>query len=81
MWQTMESVTPELPRWWKPSKRRGTLRRYIFTVSFGRLLFLAVMLEWYRGPVEERGSEVVGVRVAIGYLRLRHLREMMIQAL
>ena len=26
------------------------------------------------------GSEVVGVRVAIGYLRLRHLREMMIQA-
>ena len=25
------------------------------------------------------GSEVVGVRVAIGYLRLRHLREMMIQ--
>ena len=27
------------------------------------------------------GSEVVGVRVAIGYLRLRHLREMMIQVL
>ena len=26
------------------------------------------------------GSEVVGVRVAIGYLRLRHLREMVIQA-
>ena len=25
------------------------------------------------------GSEVVGVRVAIGYLRLRHLKEMMIQ--
>ena len=25
------------------------------------------------------GSEVVGVRVAIGYLSLRHLREMMIQ--
>ena len=25
------------------------------------------------------GSEVVGVSVAIGYLRLRHLREMMIQ--
>ena len=24
------------------------------------------------------GSKVVGVRVAIGYLRLRHLREMMI---
>ena len=27
------------------------------------------------------GSEVVGVRVAIGYLRLRHLREMLIQVL
>ena len=27
------------------------------------------------------GSEVVGVRVAIGYLSLRHLREMMIQVL
>ena len=27
------------------------------------------------------GSEVVGVRVAIGYLRLRHLIEMMIQVL
>ena len=26
-----------------------------------------------------RGGEVVGVRVAIGYLRLRHLREMMMQ--
>ena len=25
------------------------------------------------------GSEVVGVRVAIGYLSLRHLREMMMQ--
>ena len=25
------------------------------------------------------GSEVVGVRVTIGYLRLRHLREMMMQ--
>ena len=53
MWQTIKSVPPELPRWWKPSKRCGISRIYIFTVSFGRLLFLAVMLEWYGGPVEE----------------------------